>query len=109
MTTLAQQAGVANSVLQTTSSALARLRQGVGEVAGVAGYIAAARARARCWTSGRRPSTARLSATSGGSVTLDASVVFQGTPQTVHVSYDFHDLVAGAKAVAKAVLPSLPI
>ena len=29
--------------------------------------------------------------------------------QTVHVSYDFHDLVAGAKALAKAVLPSLPI
>ena len=50
-----------------------------------------------------------ISATTGGSVTLDAAVVFQGTTQTVHVSYDFKDLVAGAKALAKAVLPSLPI
>ena len=50
-----------------------------------------------------------ISATNGGAVTLDATVVFQGTPQTVHLSYDFHDLVAGAKALAKAVVPSLPI
>ena len=45
VTTLAQQAGAANTVLQTTSSALGLLRQGIGEVAGVAGYIAAARPR----------------------------------------------------------------
>lgn len=51
-----------------------------------------------------------LNAVTGGSVTLDAVVIFQGTQQTLHVSsYNFHDLVAGAKAIAKAALPSLPI
>ena len=44
-----------------------------------------------------------INATSGGAVTLDAVVIFRGSQQTVHASYDFHDLVA------KAVLPALPI
>ena len=48
-----------------------------------------------------------ISATHGGAVTLDAVVGFQGAQQTVHVSYDFNDLVAGAKALAKTVVPSL--
>ncbi len=95
-------------MLQTTNAALGRLRQGVGEVAGVAGYIAEHGLGALLDV--RSASfDGSLSATSGGSVTLDASVVFQGSPQKVHVSYDFRDLVAGAKAVAKELLPSLPI
>jgi hypothetical protein len=35
--------------------------------------------------------------------------VFQGSSQAVHLAYDFNDLVAGAKALAKAVVPSLPV
>ncbi len=108
VTALAQQAQAANTVLQTADTALGALQQGVGEVAGVAGYIAEHGLGALLDV--RSASfDGTLSATSGGSVTLDASVVFKGSPQTVHVSYDFHDLVAGAKALAKQVLPSLPI
>jgi predicted nucleic acid-binding Zn-ribbon protein len=108
VTTLAQQAGAANSVLQTTNSALGLLRQGVGEVAGVAGYIAAHGLGALLDV--RSASfDGSISATHGGAVTLDAVVVFQATQQTVHVSYDFNDLVAGAKALAKSVLPSLSV
>jgi len=108
VTTLAQQAGAANSVLQAANSALGQLRQGVGEVAGVAGYIAEHGLGALLDV--RSASfDGSLNTTTGGSVTLDATVVFQGTPQTVHVSYTFHDLVAGAKALAKTVVPSLPI
>jgi hypothetical protein len=108
VTALAQQAQAATTVLQTTSTALGALRQGIGEVADVAGYIAQHGLGALLDV--RSASfDGTITATSGGSVTLDASVVFQGTPQTVHIAYDFHDLVAGAKALAKQVLPSLPI
>jgi hypothetical protein len=108
VTTLAQQAGAANTVLQTTNSALGLLRQGIGEVAGVAGYVAQHGLGALLDVSSASFDGA-INTTHGGAVTLDATVVFQGTPQTVHVSYDFHDLVAGAKELAKTVLPSLPI
>ena len=108
VTTLAQQAGAATTVLQTASSALGLLRQGIGEVAGVAGYIAAHGLGALLDV--RSASfDGSLNATTGGSVTLDATVIFQGAQQTLHLSYSFHDLVAGARALAKAVLPSLPI
>jgi hypothetical protein len=50
-----------------------------------------------------------LSATSGGHVTLDADVVFMGKPRTVHASYDFGDLAAGAKALAHELVPSIAI
>ena len=108
VTTLAKQAGVANGVLQTTSNALAVVRQGVGDVANVAGYVAQHGLGALLDV--RSASfDGTLNAATGGSVTLDAVVIFQGTQQSLHVSYNFHDLVAGAKALAKAALPSLPI
>ena len=108
VTTLAQRAGVANGVLQATSNALAVVRQGVGDVASVAGYVAQHGLGALLDV--RSASfDGTLNAATGGSVTLDAVVIFQGTQQTLHVSYNFHDLVAGAKAIAKAALPSLPI
>jgi hypothetical protein len=108
VTTLTQQAGAANTVLQTTNSALGLLRQGIGEVADVAGYIAQNGLGALLDV--RSASfDGSISATHGGAVTLDATVVFQGSSQTVHLAYDFNDLVAGAKALAKAVVPSLPV
>ena len=108
VTALAQQASAAGSVLQATNAALGKLSQGIGEVAGVAGYVAQHGLGALLDV--RSASfDGTINSTSGGSVTLDATVVFQGTPQTAHVSYNFHDLVAGAKALAKAVLPSLPM
>lgn len=108
VTTLAKQAGVANSVLQTTSSALAMVRQGVGAAAGVADYIAEHGLGALLDVKSAS-FDGTISATTGGVVTLDAVVVFQGSQQTVHVTYDFHDLVAGANALAKEVLPDLKI
>ena len=108
VTALAQLATADGSVLQAANTALGTLSQGVGELAGVAGYIAQHGLGALLDV--RSASfDGTINTTSGGSVTLDATVVFQGTAQTVHVSYDFHDLVAGAKAVAKAVVPKLPI
>jgi hypothetical protein len=108
VTTLAQQAGAANTVLQTTNSALGLLQQGIGQVAGMAGYIAQYGLGALLDV--RSASfDGSISATHGGAVTLDATVVFQGSSQAVHLAYDFNDLVAGAKALAKAVVPSLPV
>ena len=106
VTTLAQQAGAANTVLQTTSSALALVRQGVGEAAGIAGYVAEHGLGALLDVKSASFDAA-ISATKGGSVTLDAVVVFRGSQQTVHLTYDFHDLVAGAKALALEMVPGL--
>ena len=72
---------------------MAALRQGVGDVADVAGYVAQHGLGALLDV--RSASfDGTLSAATGGSVTLDAVVIFQGTQQTLHVSYNFHDLVA---------------
>ncbi len=103
-----QQLGGANAVLATANTALTHLSQTIGDVAAVSAYVAAHGLDALIDV--RSASFAgALSATSGGSVALDADVVFQGSPTTVHVAYDFHDLVAGAKAVAKQLLPALPV
>ncbi len=108
VTSLAQQAQSATTVLQTASTALGALREGIGDVSDVAGYIAQHGLGALLDV--RSASfDGSISATTGGSVTLDAGVVFQDSPLTVHIAYDFHDLVAGAKALAKEVLPSLPL
>jgi hypothetical protein len=107
LTTAEQQSATAERVVATTGAALDALRRGVSEVAQIAGYVAEHGLRALLDV--RSASfDGSLTASSGGSVTLDADVVFQGSPQTVHVFYDFHDLVAGAKAVAKALVPGLP-
>ncbi len=105
---LVQQIGVANAVLQKTNETLGLVRQGVGTLAGLAGYIAEHGLGALLDV--RSASfDGTLSGTKGGAVSLDAAVVFQGTPQAVHIAYDFSDLAAGAKALAKAVVPSFSI
>lgn len=108
LTGFMQQLGTAMSTLQTVNAGLDHLSQTIGDVAAVAGYIAEHGLGALLDV--RSASfTGTLDATSGGSVTLDADVVWQGTATSVHVAYDFHDLAAGAKALAKEVLPSLPV
>ena len=103
-----EQLNVATATLKTANAGLAQLNTSIGDVAAVGAYVAAHGLGALLDV--RSASfTGTLDATSGGSVTLDADVVFQGKPSSVHLSYDFHDLVAGAKALAKEVLPSLPI
>ncbi|MBB2893766.1 hypothetical protein [Flexivirga oryzae] len=103
-----QQLGTANLALEAANAALAQLNGAIGAVAAVSAYIAAhgidslVDVRSASFTG-------TLDATSGGSVTLDADVVFQGNAEQLHLSYDFHDLAAGAQAMAKAVLPSLPV
>jgi len=84
------------------------LQKGIGDVAGVADYIGQHGLGALLDVQSAS-FDGSLSATTGGAVTLDAVVIFRGTKQTVHVGYDFHDLLTGAKALAKEVLPSLPI
>ncbi len=103
-----QDLNVATATLKTANAGLTQLNTAVGDVAGVAAYVAAHGLGALLDVKSAS-FTGTLDATSGGSVTLDADVVFQGSESTVHLSYDFHDLVAGAKALAKEVLPSLPI
>ena len=42
-------------------------------------------------------------------MSLDADVWFMGEQRTVRVGYDFHDLAAGAKALARQLAPSLRV
>ena len=102
-----QQLGSATAALQVANAGLAQLNQGIGEVAGVGVYIAEHGLGALLDVK-TASFAGSIDTTSGGSVTLDAEVVFQGTGTSVHLAYDFHDLVAGATALAKEVLPSLP-
>ena len=105
---LVQQIVGANAVLQKTNDTLGLVKQGVGELAGVAGYLADHGLGALLDV--RSASfDGTLSGTKGGAVILDAAVVFQGTPQAVHLAYDFGDLAEGAKALAKAVVPSFSL
>ena len=103
-----QQLGAATGVLQTANAGLAQLNQAIGEVAAVGGYVAEHGLGALLDVRSASFS-GTIDATSGGAVTLDADVVFQGTEQSVHLSFDFHDLVAGAEAMAKEVLPALSV
>lgn len=103
-----QQLVTATAALQTARTALAHLNPTLGDVAAVSAYVTAhgldglVDVRSASFTG-------TLDATSGGSVTLDADVVFRGQLEQVHLAHDFHDLVAGAQALAKEVLPSLPV
>jgi len=108
LTGFQQQLGLAQSTLASTTAELGHLGQTIGDVAAVATYVAAHGLGALLEVRSAA-FTGTLEASSGGSVTLDADVVFQGVASTVHLSYDFHNLAAGAKALAKQVLPSLPV
>lgn len=103
-----QQLGTATMALQAANAGLTQLNSAIGSVAALSGYIAE-HGLDGLLNVKSASFTGTLDATSGGSVTLDADVVFQGTEDQVHVSYDFHDLVAGAEALAKEVLPALPV
>ncbi|TWP37119.1 hypothetical protein [Leekyejoonella antrihumi] len=108
LTGFQQQLGTATMVLQAANAALTQLNVAIGDVAAVSAYIAAHGLDSLLDV--RTASfTGTLDATSGGSVTLDADVVFQGTEEQIHLTYDFHDLAAGAEALAKEVLPALPL
>ncbi|MDN5796623.1 MAG: hypothetical protein L0H79_12820 [Intrasporangium sp.] len=102
-----QQLSTATAALQTADTALTHLNQTVGDVAAVSAYIAAhglpnlIEVRSASFTG-------TLQATSGGSVTLDVDLVFQGKQERAHLAYDFHDLTTGAKNLAEQVLPTLP-
>jgi hypothetical protein len=103
-----QQLNVATAVLKSAGAALGQLNSTIGDVAAVGAYVAANGLGALLDV--RSASfDGTLDATSGGSVSLAADVVFQGVEQQIVVAYDFHDLATGAKALAKEVLPSLPI
>lgn len=103
-----QQLGTATAALQVANAGLAQLNQGIGEVAGVGAYIAEHGLGALLDVK-TASFVGSIDTTSGGSVTLDAEVVFQGDEQSVHLAYDFHDLVASAEALAREVLPSLSV
>ncbi|MFC6704581.1 hypothetical protein [Flexivirga alba] len=103
-----QQLGTATMVLQAANAALAQLNSAIGDVAAVGSYITEHGLDSLLDVKSAS-FTGTLDATSGGSVTLDADVVFQGTEDNVHLAYDFHDLVAGAEELAKEVLPALHV
>ncbi|MBO1756636.1 hypothetical protein [Allobranchiibius sp. CTAmp26] len=103
-----QQLGAATLALQAANAGLTQLNASIGDVAAVSAYIAE-HGLDGLLNVKSASFTGTLDATSGGSVTLDADVVFQGTEDMVHVSYDFHDLAASAQTLAKEVLPSLPV
>ena len=105
-------AGVSAQLAQATSAfdglnaGLERTREGLAVATAAADYIAKNGLGAVLDVK-RASFDGTLSATSGGSVTLDADVVFMGTPKTVHASYDFGDLAAGAKALAHELVPGI--
>ncbi|WP_347354840.1 hypothetical protein [Intrasporangium sp.] len=105
---LRQQLSAAGMVLQTATAALTQLEQAIGEVAAVSAYISA-HGLAGLIDVESASFDGTLQATSGGSVTLDADVVFQGRREQAHVAYDFRDLATGARNLAKQVLPTLPV
>jgi hypothetical protein len=108
VTGLVQQLAQATDVLQTASAALGGLRQAVGSAADIVGYVAA-HGLGSLLDVRSASFDGTLTATSGGSVTLAADVVLQGAEQRVRISYDFHDLAAGAKALAQQLLPGIPV
>jgi hypothetical protein len=97
----------ATTAFDGLNAALARTREGLATASAAADYIARHGLGAAIDVQ-RASFDGTLSAASGGSVTLDADVVFLGTPKTLRVSYDFGDLAAGARALAHELVPSLP-
>jgi hypothetical protein len=96
----------ATTAFDGVNVALARTREGLAVASAAADYIARNGLGAVIDVQ-RASFDGTLSATSGGSVTLDADVVFLGAPKTLHASYDFGDLAAGARALAHQLVPSL--
>jgi hypothetical protein len=104
---LYEQLGKATAALRIVADGLEELRQGVQGAADVAGYIGTHGLGALLDV--RSASfDGSLSATSGGSVTLDADVVFMNQAQHVHLAFDFNNLAVGARALAHELVPAIP-
>src|SRR3954454_16019962 len=103
---LSDQLAQATTAFDGLNAALARTREGLATATAAVDDIAQHGLGAVIDVK-RASFDGTLSATSGGRVTLDADVVFMGAPKTLHASYDFGDLAAGARALAHQLVPSL--